>query len=207
MYTRTEWLNNTAPAINAVNLNKIEQGIFDAHSDVADILNGTQTVGRAEVAVTLENPSDLPGFTPIGGVIIFTQPTGYPAEYLPCDGRQVKRADYPALYALITDTFGLVDAENFFLPDMVGQFVRGYDSAGSVEELPREFGSKQEDTLKAHDHTYQRYHHASDGATGDSHDVANNADQYNTQTTDANTGEVFETRPKNIALLYLIKAL
>ena len=29
-YTRTEWVNGTAPAVNALNLNKIEEGIFDA---------------------------------------------------------------------------------------------------------------------------------------------------------------------------------
>ncbi len=30
-YRKTTWANNQAPAINAENLNKIEQGIYDAH--------------------------------------------------------------------------------------------------------------------------------------------------------------------------------
>ena len=30
-YTKTTWNNNAAPPINADNLNKIEQGIYDAH--------------------------------------------------------------------------------------------------------------------------------------------------------------------------------
>ena len=30
-YTKTTWVNNSTPAINATNLNKIEQGIYDAH--------------------------------------------------------------------------------------------------------------------------------------------------------------------------------
>ena len=34
-YTKTTWVNDTAPAINATNLNKMEQGIYDAH-DTAD---------------------------------------------------------------------------------------------------------------------------------------------------------------------------
>ncbi len=29
-YNETAWVNDTAPAINAVNLNNIEKGIFDA---------------------------------------------------------------------------------------------------------------------------------------------------------------------------------
>ena len=35
-YTKTEWVNDSEPAINAVNLNKIEQGIADAHAIVAE---------------------------------------------------------------------------------------------------------------------------------------------------------------------------
>lgn len=30
-YTKTTWVNGTTPAVNATNLNKIEQGIADAH--------------------------------------------------------------------------------------------------------------------------------------------------------------------------------
>lgn len=30
-YTKTVWVNDNLPAVNATNLNKIEQGIFDAH--------------------------------------------------------------------------------------------------------------------------------------------------------------------------------
>ena len=35
-YTKTEWVNDSEPAINAANLNKIEQGIADAHAVVAE---------------------------------------------------------------------------------------------------------------------------------------------------------------------------
>ena len=35
-YTKTEWVNDSKPAINAANLNKIEQGIADAHTIVAE---------------------------------------------------------------------------------------------------------------------------------------------------------------------------
>jgi len=205
MYTRTEWINNTAPAINAVNLNKIEQGIFDAHSDIEDILDGTKTVGRAEIAISIENPSAIPGFTPIGGIIMFAQSTGFSSEYLICNGQEVSRATYPDLYALLGNTFGLVTAENFFLPDLVGQFVRGYDSAGDVEEVPREFGTKQEDEVGPHLHDYQRYYSVNDNNFDGPKGSADNKDQYHTKKTANSTG--FETRPKNVSLLYLIKAL
>ena len=35
-YTKTTWVNDSEPAINAANLNKIEQGIADAHAIVAE---------------------------------------------------------------------------------------------------------------------------------------------------------------------------
>ena len=35
-YTKTKWVNDSKPAINAANLNKIEQGIADAHAVVAE---------------------------------------------------------------------------------------------------------------------------------------------------------------------------
>ena len=35
-YEKTTWVNDSKPAINAANLNKIEQGIADAHAVVAE---------------------------------------------------------------------------------------------------------------------------------------------------------------------------
>lgn len=38
-YTKTTWRNNQSPAINADNLNHIEQGIYDAHDGLASANN------------------------------------------------------------------------------------------------------------------------------------------------------------------------
>ena len=35
-YTKTKWVNDSKPAINAANLNKIEEGIAAAHAIVAE---------------------------------------------------------------------------------------------------------------------------------------------------------------------------
>lgn len=41
-YTKTTWVDNSAPAIDAENLNKIEQGIYDAHTGKQDrLVSGT----------------------------------------------------------------------------------------------------------------------------------------------------------------------
>jgi len=36
-YTKTVWVNNSTPSINATNLNKIENGIFDVDAAVASL--------------------------------------------------------------------------------------------------------------------------------------------------------------------------
>jgi len=35
-YTKTVWKNNQPPALNETNLNKIEEGVFEAHGLVED---------------------------------------------------------------------------------------------------------------------------------------------------------------------------
>lgn len=69
-YTKTTWVNNNTPAINAENLNKIEDGIFNVHQDVTnldtrvstnedDVVTLTNSVTTIENAVTaIENDSD-----------------------------------------------------------------------------------------------------------------------------------------------------
>lgn len=36
-YSKTVWVNDSAPALNATNLNKIENGIYDNSLDIADL--------------------------------------------------------------------------------------------------------------------------------------------------------------------------
>lgn len=38
-YTKTNWVNDSVPAINAGNLNKIEQGIYEAHENEGTLSN------------------------------------------------------------------------------------------------------------------------------------------------------------------------
>lgn len=50
-YTKTVWVNNQAPAINADNLNKIEQGIFDTDRNVTAL---TTEVGKKTVSYAIQ---------------------------------------------------------------------------------------------------------------------------------------------------------
>jgi len=57
-YTKTTWRNNQSPAINADNLNHIEEGIYEAHQDIAtntqNIENLTTQTGANTSAISLE---------------------------------------------------------------------------------------------------------------------------------------------------------
>lgn len=57
-YTKTTWRNNQSPAINADNLNHIEEGVYEAHQDIAEntqnIENLTTQTGANTSAIALE---------------------------------------------------------------------------------------------------------------------------------------------------------
>lgn len=56
-YTKTNWKNGQAPALNETNLNKIEQGIADAHEIAA---------GRQEMLVSGQNIKTINGENVLG---------------------------------------------------------------------------------------------------------------------------------------------
>lgn len=81
-----------------------------------------------------------------------------PANVLPCDGSEYLRDDYPALYAAI-DSFFVVDADHFFVPDLRGRTVIGAGSgAGLTDRAVGAAGGEEAHVLSvgelaAHDHT------------------------------------------------------
>ncbi|HYX32903.1 MAG TPA: phage tail protein [Oligoflexus sp.] len=56
--------------------------------------------------------------------------TAVPNGYLPCDGRMVTKASYPTLFAKLGYTYGGT-ADSFRLPDLRGQFLRGWSGMGA----------------------------------------------------------------------------
>lgn len=65
---------------------------------------------------------------PPGSLMAFAASSA-PTGWLTCDGSAVSRASYAALFAVIGTTWGVGDGSTTFnLPDLRGQFLRGYDS-------------------------------------------------------------------------------
>lgn len=66
--------------------------------------------------------------TPTGALMPFAMSTA-PTGWLVCDGSAVSRVTYANLYAAIGSTWGAGDGSTTFnIPDLRGQFLRGFDS-------------------------------------------------------------------------------
>ena len=126
-----------------------------------------------------------------------TPPTGW----LECNGNAVSRTTYAALFSAIGTTYGVGDGSTTFnLPDLRGEFVRGWDH-GRGADSGREFGSYQQGTKFS-------------AGNGDS-DVArilNGGEDTGTQYGSYGGSHSFSTKsptamthPRNVALLPIIK--
>jgi len=84
---------------------------------------------------------------PSGAVMYFAMQAA-PAGWLKADGSAVSRTQYPALFAAIGTTYGAGDGRTTFnLPDLRGEFVRGWDGGRNIDQ-GRAFGSAQGDAIR-----------------------------------------------------------
>lgn len=162
-------------------------------------------VGIAKSATTLWVDIDVvapqQGVEP--GSIIYVAKNSAPTGYLKANGAAVSRTAYAALFATIGTTFGVGDgATTFNLPDLRGEFVRGWDD-GRGADAGRVFGSAQTDEIKSHQHSINMVaggvttRLAALNQSGGGGDVGGLSASYL-------TGGA-ETRPRNVALLACIK--
>lgn len=151
----------------------------------------------------------------VGKVEMFAMDTA-PAGYLKANGALVSRTTYAALFAAIGTVFGVGDGSTTFaLPDLRGEFLRGWDDGRGID-TGRVFGSSQSEAVSPHSHLisipeYGGYVQSSGSGTfgaivsrsavGD----YNPANSYNWRATDVVIGGSTELRPRNIALLACIK--
>ena len=99
----------------------------------------------------LLNTDDLSGMVPSGTVLYFAGQTA-PAGWLKANGAAVSRTAYAALFAAIGTTYGFGDGRSTFnLPDLRGEFIRGWDDGRGVDP-GRGFGFGQAHALQSHQH-------------------------------------------------------
>jgi microcystin-dependent protein len=166
--------------------------------------DGTQYQLVGHEPQELTNVATVGGHTahqlaPPGTVVAYAAPT-VPAGWLACNGQLVSRESYADLFAAIGTTYGAGDnVSTFQLPDLRGEFVRGWDNGRGVD-VDRAIGSTQADSLKSHTHTMAAIPNSALPA-GVSDGVMTGG--ITTMNTGATGGS--ETRPRNVALFYVIK--
>lgn len=161
--------------------------------------------------------------SPAGSIVAFGGDlNSIPNGWLPCDGREIYREEYPRLFEAIKTNWGHGDASTTFnIPDLRGVFIRGVDAGAGkdIDAVNRmsskeggntgdNVGSFQSDTIKAHFHD-SGWGEMSSARYGNYDTSRNNLgsgdtdwDNYKHKTS---TEGGHETRPKNSAVWYIIK--
>lgn len=167
------------------------------------------------------------GISPVppGEVAAFARNT-CPAGWVAADGTAISRTTYANLYAAVGTAWGVGDGVTTFnVPDLRGEFIRGWDNSRGVDS-GRAFASTQSDTVKNHWHYVFNTDHDGENATlsitasnyamGQTDYTGSTYFQYtihgsNTVPTRARTSSApsgtsaTETRPRNIAMLYCVR--
>lgn len=180
----------------------------------------TSTAGKVELATDSEviaatdttravTPASVRLAVPAGAVLPFAQNSA-PDGWLKCDGAAVSRTTYATLFAAIGETYGAGDGSTtFLLPDLRGEFVRGWDDARGVD-TGRAIGTMQSALVP-------RDGWGTSGGTpspsvsiesgrlvvgSGSKEVAETLESLRAAGNDLTTPDI---RPRNVALLYCIK--
>jgi len=195
----------------------------------ASIVNGGFLQTDSSGTLSFSTPDSVPT-----GCVFCRAVASIPAGYLECNGTAVSRTTYAALFAVIGTQYGAGNGSSTFnLPDLRGEFVRGFDNGRGVDS-GRSIGSSQGDLFGSHDHDADAsatsnvsdpgHRHPSrgygtDDDGGNQFTGSGNNDVRNNAIEDATTGISVatnvsidvdnegggETRPRNIAMMYIIK--
>ena len=159
------------------------------------------------------------------GTVIWTARSTAPTGYLNANGVAVSRSTYAGLFSAIGTSFGAGDGSTTFnVPDLRGEFIRGWDNSRGVDS-GRAFASNQGSDFTTHNHGVNDPGHSHNTGVGGSFAVGQTGVSTNLQvsTASASQGQFVgntggsgtgisiqnaggsETRPRNIALLGCIK--
>lgn len=82
-----------------------------------------------------------------------------PLGFLKCDGSAVSRTDFSRLFSVIGTTYGTGNGSTTFnLPDLRGEFLRGFDDGRTVDS-GRVIGTVQSAQNLSHSHTVNSHSH------------------------------------------------
>jgi predicted nucleic acid-binding Zn-ribbon protein len=199
----------TGVTANGVKLNG--EFALQAGANISLIVNEASKT----ITITASGTNAADG-VPVGTIAFFAAMTA-PAGWMECDGREVSRSEYSDLFNAIGTLFGAGDGTTTFnLPDLRGEFIRGWDHNRGVD-VGRGFGTAQADAIKDHKH-FRNVDRVKEGPIlSETQGVNKNYGlaiqsgfRYDYYPTDGQkTGPMengdTETRPRNIAMLPCIR--
>lgn len=199
-----------------------------AHQDLLNFISSVQTRMNQLETELQQTKSDLQSqflvAAPVGSIIVHAAQTP-PNGWFECDGAQKSRTDFVTLFNSIGINYGEGDGSTTFnLPDLRGEFVRGWDHERGVDG-GRVLGGYQKGTLNIIDPSKSSVNlsnpiHGNDITNETNFDVGAdevNLNEYSNMLkayVGANllgleaggwAGGIGSTRPRNLALMYCIK--
>lgn len=141
------------------------------------------------------------------GTIAHFAANSTPAGWLKANGATVSRTTYAALFLAIGTTYGAGDGSTTFaLPDLRGEFLRGFDDGRGVD-TGRAIGSAQLDQMQGHNHQIPANGTgaAAPQVTGSGTGAYSTNGVYTDQGANGTPRVGPETRPRNVAALACIK--
>ena len=155
---------------------------------------GTNTTQIATTAFVLANGG-------AAGEVSFFAMSSAPTGWLKANGAAISRTTYATLFTAIGTTFGVGNGSTTFnVPDLRGEFIRGWDDARGIDS-GRAFGSAQSSQNLAH--THDMINALSEYTAGGAKYIAAYSGGGTLPTMTSSGGT--EARPRNIALLACIK--
>ncbi|MEQ5399424.1 phage tail protein [Providencia rettgeri] len=159
-------------------------GWMDAYSPANTIKDRN---GNLKVSGSSNELSDYP----VGAPIPWPQATA-PAGFLVCNGQSFNKTTYPLLAKAYPTGI---------LPDLRGEFLRGLDTGRGVDS-GRAVLSAQGDAFRAHNHSVI----GEDSGSGTAYFGRGNGSRRTISKDAMNLEGGTETRPRNIAFLYIVRA-
>lgn len=159
-------------------------GWMDAYSPANTIKDHN---GNLKVSSSSDELSDYP----VGAPIPWPQATA-PAGFLVCNGQSFNKTTYPLLAKAYPTGI---------LPDLRGEFLRGLD-AGRGVNTGRAVLSAEGDAFRAHNHSVI----GEDSGSGTAYFGRGNGSRRSITKDAMNLEGGTETRPRNIAFLYIVRA-
>lgn len=175
------------------------QGLNAGGQKVTNVLTPTATTDAATKAY-VDSAAGGVSTVVIGSVIMWAATTP-PTNWLICDGAPISRTTYATLFSVLSTLYGAGDGSTTFnLPDYRGVFPRGLDSGRGLDPA-RALGDYQADAVASHVHGIQGSDDGWGAGRAQTSDRGNNA-QFNSEAFGGS-----ETRPKNMSVQFLIRAL